>query len=205
MKLYDSRLAPNPRRVRWLMAEKGVEDIEVVPFDIMTGEHRTPDYRQRAGLPHVPALELDDGVVITESLAICRYLEALYPEPNLFGADAREQALIEMWTRRVEIYLANPLMMMVRHTHPALVVLEKPVPGIADYNRETAEAMMRRIDRQLADNAYIAGERFTIADIIALCGVDFARIVKYRPDPALENLGRWIETVRQRPAAKAGM
>ncbi len=98
MKLYHSRRAPNPRRVRWFMAEKGIKDIEVVEVDLFKGEHRTPEYLARAGLPVVPALELDDGTAITESIAICRYLESIYPEPNLLGRDPKEIAVIEMWT-----------------------------------------------------------------------------------------------------------
>ena len=124
MKLYDTPLAPNPRRVRWFMAEKGIENVEVIEVDILTGAHKSPEYRARVGVPHVPALELDDGTTVSESVAICRYLEALYPEPNLFGHDAREQAIIEMWTRRCEFYLANPLMLSVRHSHPALAALD---------------------------------------------------------------------------------
>ena len=109
MKLYDSYRAPNPRRVRWFMAEKGIDDIEVVNLNVFEGEHRKPDYLAKAGLPNVPALEMDDGACITESVAICRYLESVYPEPNMFGRDARETAIIEMWSRRVEMLLACPL------------------------------------------------------------------------------------------------
>ncbi|MNS76182.1 glutaredoxin 2 [compost metagenome] len=100
MKLYTSYRAPNPRRVRWVMAEKGIENVDFVEIDLLSGQHRTADYRAKVGVPHVPALELDDGTCLSESIAICRYLEALHPEPNLFGHDAKEQALIEMWTRR---------------------------------------------------------------------------------------------------------
>ncbi|MGK2256299.1 MAG: glutathione S-transferase, partial [Brevundimonas sp.] len=96
MKLYTSHRAPNPRRVRWVMAEKGIDDVELVDVDILTGEHKKAEYRAKVGVPHVPALELDDGETISESVAIGRYLEALYPEPNLFGRDAREQAVVEM-------------------------------------------------------------------------------------------------------------
>ena len=96
MKLYDSRRAPNPRRVRWAMAEKGIDDIEVIDVDLFAGEHKTGEYLARAGMPNVPALTLESGVTITESIAICRYLEALYPEPNLFGRDAEEAAVIEL-------------------------------------------------------------------------------------------------------------
>ena len=205
MKLYDSHRAPNPRRVRWVMAEKGIEDVELVEIDIMVGEHKTPDYRAKVGVPHVPALELDDGTVLSESLAIGRYLEAIYPEPNLFGHDAREQALIEMWTRRCEFYLANPLMLNVRHSHPALTALEAAqVPQVAEYNRVGAEKFMKTLDRRLADHEFIAEGRFTIADIVAVVGLDFARLVKYRPPEELTNLARWLEACRARPAASAG-
>lgn len=205
MKLYTSNRAPNPRRVRWVMAEKGIEDVELVEVDILTGEHKTPEYRARVGVPHVPALELDDGTTISESVAICRYLEALHPEPNLFGRDAREQAVIEMWTRRCEFYLANPIMLSVRHSHPALAALEAvQLPQLAEYNRAAAEKFMKTLDRRLAEQAFIAADRFTIADIVALVGLDFARLIKYRPPEELTHLARWLEAGRARPAANAG-
>lgn len=205
MKLYTSHRAPNPRRVRWVMAEKGIEDVELVEVDIMVGEHKTPEYRTRVGVPHVPALELDDGTTVSESVAICRYLEALHPEPNLFGRDAREQAVIEMWTRRCEFYLANPIMLSVRHSHPALAALEAAqMPQLADYNRLAAEKFMKTLDRRLADHEFLASDRFTIADIVAVVGLDFARLIKYRPPEELTHLARWLEAGRARPAAKAG-
>lgn len=206
MKLYTSHRAPNPRRVRWVMAEKGIEDVELVEVDILTGEHKTPEYRARVGVPHVPALELDDGTTISESVAICRYLEALYPEPNLFGRDAREQAVIEMWTRRCEFYLANPIMLSVRHSHPALAALEAvQMPQLADYNRVAAEKFMKTLDRRLADHEFLAADRFTIADIVAVVGLDFARLIKYRPPEELTHLARWLAACRARPAATAGV
>ena len=204
MKLYTSHRAPNPRRVRWIMAEKGIQDVEVVEIDIMSGEHRTPDYRAKFGVPHVPALELDDGTRLTESIAIGRFLEALHPEPNLFGRDPKEQAVIEMWMRRCEIYLANPMMLTVRFSHPALAVLETPQPQVAEYNRAGAERFMKTLDRRLADTEFIA-DRFTIADIVAVVGLDFGRLIKYRPPAELENLARWLEACRARPAAQAGV
>jgi glutathione S-transferase len=205
MKLFTSHRAPNPRRVRWAMAEKGLTDVEIIEIDIMTGEHRTPEYRAKVGVSHVPALELDDGETISESVAICRYLEALHPEPNLFGRDPREQAVIEMWTRRCEFYLANPLMLNVRHSHPALAALEATqAPQVAEYNRIGAERFMRTLDRRLADHEFIAADRFTIADIVAAVGLDFARLVKYRPPEEYVHLARWLEASRARPAAKAG-
>lgn len=204
MKLYTSHRAPNPRRVRWIMAEKGIEDVEIVEVDLLAGEHRTPDYRAKFGVPHVPALELEDGTRLTESVAIGRYLEALHPEPNLFGRDAKEQAIIEMWTRRCEIYLANPMMLTVRFSHPALAALETPQPQVAEYNRGGAEKFMKTLDRRLADREFIA-DRFTIADIVAVVGLDFGRLIKYRPPAEFENLSRWMETCHARPAAAAGV
>lgn len=206
MKLYTSHRAPNPRRVRWVMAEKGIEDVEIVEVDILAGEHKTPEYRSRVGVPHLPALTLDDGATLSESIAIGRYLESLYPEPNLFGHDAREQAVVEMWTRRAEFYLANPIMLSVRHSHPALAALEATqLPQVAEYNRAAAERFMKTLDRHLAEREFMALDRFTIADIIAVVGLDFARLVRYRPPEEFVHLGRWLETCRARPAAKAGV
>jgi glutathione S-transferase len=205
MKLYDSRRAPNPRRVRWFMAEKGITDIEVVQVDLFKNEHRDPSYLRKAGLPNVPALEMDDGTVITESLAICRYLESLYPEPNLFGRDPKEVAVIEMWTRRVEMMLATPLMMAVRHSHPALAALETQVPEVAAVNRAGAERALKVFDRRLGESPFIASDRITIADILAFTGLDFARMVQFRAPEALTHFKRWSDGMRARPAADAGV
>jgi glutathione S-transferase len=204
MRLYDSRRAPNPRRVRWVMAEKGIEDIEIVQTDIFKGEHRNPDYLARAGLANVPALEIDDDTTITESIAICRYLESVYPEPNLFGRDPLETAVIEMWMRRAEMLLATPLMMSVRHGHPALAAIETQVAAIADTNTAAATRALKVFDRRLAESTFIAADRVTIADVVAYTGLDFARMVKFAPAPEHTHLARWIEAMRERPAASAG-
>ena len=205
MKLFDSLRAPNPRRVRWCMAEKGIADIEIVPVDIFKGEHRSPAYLAHAGVAHVPALELDDGTTITESVAICRYLESRYPEPNLFGRNARETAFIEMWTRRAEMLLATPLMQAVRHGHPALATLDRQVPELAAHCRAAAERALGLFERRLGESRFIAGERLTIADIVAFTGLDFARLIKFRPAANLLHVARWAEAMRQRPAAAAGV
>ena len=205
MKLYDTPLAPNPRRVRWFMAEKGIDDLEVVTLNLLKGEHKTPGYLGKAGLPNVPALELDDGTTITESLAICRYLESRYPEPNLFGRTPEETAVIEMWTRRAEMLVANPFMLCVRHTHPALAALEQQNPAIAEYNKQAGLRALKVLDRRLAESEWLAGDRLTIADIIGFIGIDFGRMIKLAPPTELANLGRWIQAMRTRPAAKAGM
>jgi glutathione S-transferase len=201
MKLYDTPGAPNPRRVRWFMAEKGIGDVEVVTLNILKGAHKTPEYLDLAGVPQVPALALDDGTVITESLAICRYLESRYPEPNLFGRTPEEAAVIEMWTRRAEMMLANPVMLAVRHTHPALAVLESQVPGVAEYNREQGLANLPLFDRRLGEVEWLAGERFTIADLIAFVGLDFGRMIKLQIPEGLSNLARWMDAMRARPAS----
>ena len=203
--LYDSRRAPNPRRVRWVMAEKGIDDIAVVEVDIFAGAHKTPDYVARAGLPVVPVLDLGDGTAITESVAIGRYLESVYPEPNLFGREAREIAGIEMWMRRAELMLAMPLMMAVRHSHPALGALERQVPEIAARNREGAEKALAFFDRRLGEAEWLAGDRITIADILAFTGLDFSRMVKFQVPEGMANVARWAEAMRARPAAAAGV
>lgn len=205
MKFYDSRRAPNPRRVRWFMAEKGIEDVEIIDIDIFGGQHKTPDYLAKAGLPNVPALEIDEATTITESVAICRYLESVYPEPNLFGRDPLETAVIEMWTRRAEMLLSTPLMMAVRHGHPALAAIETQVPEIAETNRKSAERALKVFDRRLGESEFIAADRVTIADILAVTGIDFARMVRFRPDAELVNVGRWLKAMMERPAAKAGV
>ena len=205
MKLYDTVLAPNPRRVRWLMAEKGIEDIEIETFNLMEGGHKTPGYIAKAGLPQVPMLELDDGTCITESLAICRYLESRYPEPNLFGRTPEETAVIEMWTRRAEMMVATPVMIAVRHTHPAMAALEQQVPVVGEHSLEGGLRALKVLDRQLADHEWLAGDRLTIADIVAFVGIDFGRMIKLQLPEGLTNVARWADAMRARPAAAAGM
>ena len=205
MKLYDSRRAPNPRRVRWFMAEKGIADIEVVTLNLIKGEHKTPDYLAKAGLANVPALELDDGVTITESVAICRYLESRYPEPNLFGRTPEETAIIEMWMRRAEMLVATPLMLGVRHSHPALAALEQQNPAVGDYNKQAGLKALKVLDRRLSESEWLASDRLTIADIVGYVGLDFGRLIKLSAPPELTNVCRWAEAMKSRPAAKAGM
>ena len=205
MKLYDSYRAPNPRRVRWFMAEKGIDDIEVVNLNVFEGEHRKPEYLAKMGMANVPALEMDDGTCITESVAICRYLESLYPEPNMFGRDARETAVIEMWSRRVEMLLATPLMMTVRHSHPALAALEKQVPEVAETNRAAATRALKVFERRLAESDFIAADRVTMADVLAATAIDFSRMAKFSVPEEFANVRRWYEAMMAREAAKAGV
>ena len=205
MKLYDSFRAPNPRRVRWVMAEKNITDIEVVMLDVFKGEHKTPDYIALCGLPNVPALEFDDGTAITESVAICRYLDSAYPEPNMLGVDAYETAVIEMWTRRAEMMLATPLMLAVRHSHPALAALETQLPAVAETNLAGANRTLKFFDRRLETSEFLAADRVTMADVVAATAIDFARMIKFRPPEELVHLNRWYTAMMARPAAKAGV
>jgi glutathione S-transferase len=204
MKLYDSLRAPNPRRVRWFLAEKGNPDIEIINVDVFKGEHRTPEYLAKAGLANVPALEMDDGVTITESVAICRYLESVFPEPNMFGRDPKEAAIFEMWLRRTEMMAAGPLMMAVRHSHPALAALEKQIPEIAESSHLSAGRALKMLDRRLAESEFIAGDRISMADIVAATSIDFARMAKFRIAEELSHAQRWYAAMMERPAAKAG-
>jgi glutathione S-transferase len=203
MKVYDAAIAPNPRRVRWVMAEKGITDIEVVPVSIPEGEHKRPEYLAKAGLPNLPMLEMDDGTTITESIAICRYLESGYPEPNLFGRSPEETAVIEMWTRRAEMLVATPFMLGVRLSHPGFAALERPAPEVAAWNQQNGLAALKVLDRRLGESEWLACDRLTIADIVAFIGIDFARIVRLKPPEELVNVGRWAAAMRERPAAKA--
>ncbi len=205
MKLYDSLRAPNPRRVRWFLAEKGVGDeVEIVNLDILKQEHRDPGFLAKAGLANIPALEIDDETTITESVAICRYLESVFPEPNMFGRDPRETAIIEMWTRRAEMMLATPLMLAVRHSHPALAALEKQIPEIAESNKAGATRALKIFERRLGESEFIAADRVTIADILAACSIDFSRMARFAIPDEAPNVKRWYEAMQARPAAKAG-
>jgi len=201
MKLYMADYAPNPRRVRWILAEKGIADIAIEQVDLMTRQHKTHPRLLASGITEIPLLELDDGTLIAESIAIGRYLESLYPEPNLFGRNPLETAQIEMWCRRAELNLSIPLMHATRMKHPLLAVLEAPNPPVAEFFLDMANDFTAVLDRQLEGRDFIAADRLTIADIVAFCGLDFARIIRHRPDRDFANLGRWAKMMRERPAA----
>lgn len=198
MKLYTADYAPNPRRVRWIMAEKGITDIAIEPVDLMTLQHKDHPRVLATGMAAIPVLELDDGTLLAESVAIGRYLESLYPEPNLFGRDPLETARIEMWFRRIEQHFATPLMHATRQTHPLLAVLEPPNPVVAEYLLDMANHFTAVLDRQLEGRDFVVADRLTIADIVAFCGLDFARIIRHRPDRDFAHLGRWAKAMRER-------
>ena len=203
MKLYVAPYAPNPRRVMMFLAEKGVSDIEIVTLNLQEGEHRTEQFKRKSPLSQIPTLELDDGRTLTESRAICSYVEALHPDPNLMGRDAFERAFVEMWDRRMELLFSMPLMMWVRHGNPVLAAVEREQNAeVAAYNQGQAMRMANWLDRELATREWIAGDRFTIADITACCGVDFAKMNRWRPGDDLPNLKRWRTAFASRASGK---
>jgi len=206
MKLFSAHRAPNPRRVLMFIAEKGISGIETVNVDLNAGAHRSPDFLAKSPLAKVPALELDDGRVLTETRAICTYLEGLYPEPNLMGADATERAFIEMADRRVEMTLLLQIANAIRHSHPGLAALEQP--QFADFGRSQGEKMVATaavFDQLLQQHEWMAGQRFSIADITAFCALEFARgLIKFMPaEHGLLALQSWREKVNTRPSARA--
>ena len=206
MKLYVSPRAPSPRRVTMFIAEKGIGDIETVTVEIGRNQHRSVEYLAKSPLAKVPVLELDDGRVLGETRAICTYLEGLHPQPNLMGADFDERAFIEMADRRVELYLLGSIANWIRHTHPGLAPLEQP--QFADFGRSQGEKLRgiaRWLDAELAAHAFVAGPRFTIADITAFCAVEFARgLMKFRPgDEGMPHLQAWRDRVAERASARS--
>ena len=203
MKLYNSNLAPNPRRVRIFLAEKGVS-IERVEVDLGKLEHKTPQFSRLNPFQTIPILELDDGTRIAESIAICRYIEALWPDPNLFGVTPIEQAMIEMWQRQLELRLLLPIAQVLRHSHPRMSEMETPqVPEWAASNRPRALHAMAIVDEALRERAFIAGERFTVADITGLVALDFAKPARIAIPPELVHLNRWHAALKARPSAAA--
>lgn len=210
MILYDFEKAPNARRVRWFLAEKGIE-VETRPIDLPGGENIGPKYLAMNPRGLIPTLVLDDGTVLDESVSICRYFEELHPEPNLMGQDAKEKALIDCWQRRVEFDGLASVALAYRNSAPHFA--NRAVPGCPEPT-EQLPAMVERglmltrrffdqLDKRLGETEYVAGDRFTIADITALTTLTFARWIKEKPGEQHANIARWFETVSARPASRA--
>jgi glutathione S-transferase len=203
MKLYDGGRAPNPRRVKVFLAEKGIT-VPTEPVDLGKLAHKSAAYTAINPLQRVPALELDDGTVLCESIAICRYFEQLQPEPTLFGTGAKEMAVVEMWERRLEFHLLGPISHVFRNSHPAMKDMEVPqVPAWAEANKPRVMDFLALLDRELSARRYIAGERYSVADITGMIAVDFLKPAKLAVPEDLNNLKRWHEDVSSRPSAKA--
>lgn len=193
MKLYHSPMAPNPDRVVFFLRAKGrLDAVDLQEVSIMQQEHKTADYRDVSPFAQVPALVLDDGTKLTESRAICTYIEGIFPEPNLMGADPKEKALIEMWDRRIELMFFMQFAAWFRNAHPMMAPLEVPQSAeSAAKGEKAARKMAERIDAHLAANAFVAADRFSIADITLYITCGFCRVMKWAPHKELPNLGRW--------------
>jgi glutathione S-transferase len=203
MKIYEDARAPNPRRLRIFVAEKGLK-IPTEQVDIFARKNRTPEMLAKNPAGGLPFVELDDGSHLAESVAICRYLEGLHPEPNLMGKDNREQAFIEMWNRRMELNLFAPVARAFQHTSEIFKPILKQFPEYGETQREITRLQLQWLDAQIGNKPFIAGNRFTIADITALVAVDFgAQLAGVPMDPSLKNLARWHQSVSSRPSAKA--
>ena len=203
MKLYATKTAPNPRRTRIFLAEKGIT-VPTEQVDMTTFQHRTPEYTALNPFQRMPALVLDDGTVITESMSICRYFEVLQPQPAMFGEGAKEIALVEMWNRRCEINFFANVAAVFRHLHPAMKEYEIPqVPAYAEAMRPKAIWFLELIDKELATREFIAGDKYSVADITTLCAVDFMKPARLVMPDNLANVKRWHAAVSTRPSSKA--
>jgi glutathione S-transferase len=203
MLLYDAGRAPNPRRVRIFLKEKGIE-VPTRQVDLGALEHKAAPYTAVNPFQRVPALVLDDGTVITESIAICRYFEALHPEPPLFGRSPLEIATIEMWNRRLEMHLLFGVAQVFRHLHPGLKTLEVPqVAAWGEANKPRVAETLQLVDAALNNSRYIAGDRFTVADITGLMALDLMKPAKLAVADDLVNVRRWHADISGRPSAAA--
>ncbi len=203
MILYDADMpAPNPRRVRIFLAEKGIE-IDKKSVSIIQGEHKAPGYLAKNSLGQVPILELDDGTILCESTAICRYLEALHPEPSLFGAAPLQSAMIDMWNRRIELRLFSTIGMYWVHAHPFTAKVVKQYTDFGKSNFKNAQNIMRWLDSEIGGREFIAGDTYSIADISALCSIDFAGFIGIPVPEECANVLAWHKRVSDRPSAPA--
>ncbi|PIE43521.1 MAG: glutathione S-transferase [Gammaproteobacteria bacterium] len=202
MKIYEMKIAPNPRRVRIFLAEKGV-DVEYVELDLQKGDNLTPKFRQMNLMTKVPVLELDNGACISETVAICRYFEEIHPEAPLMGTTAIEKAQIEMWQRWLEFYFLLPTGMCFQHSSGYFKDRMTPIKEWADECKKNARMFFDTLNTHLADKTFIVTEQFSIADITALCTIDFNKVNNLRIEPEHEHLSRWYQRISSRPSAKA--
>jgi glutathione S-transferase len=203
MKIYDSPLASNPRRVRIFLAEKNVQMV-YVHVDKMKGEHRTAEFMEKNPLGALPVLEFDDGTYLTESVAICRYFEGVYPDPPLMGVDPRDIAFVEMWNRRTELEIFHPIANFVQHSHPMFKDQIKQIPEFAEMQRDHGLKRIEWLDSILAQRPFVAGDRYTIADITAQVALDGAlNFAGLKLPDGVRHVKRWHEAVSSRPSAKA--
>jgi glutathione S-transferase len=204
MLLYQDARAPNPRRVRMFLAEKGLsEQVELIEVSINDGAHQQPAYLEKNPLALVPVLELADGRLLRESMAICRYLEELHPEPALLGTDTWSRAQVEQWNRHAELELLFPVAQVFRNSHPFWLGRIRQAPEFAEIMREHLGKRFEWLDRELASRPWIAGDTFSVADITAVCALDFGKVSQIRIGDETPHLARWYAAVKARPSARA--
>jgi glutathione S-transferase len=203
MRLYDGGKAPNPRRVRVFLAEKGIE-VSLVPVDMGALAHKSEEVTALNPLQRLPVLELDDGTILTETVAICRYFEELHPEPALFGTGALGKAMVEMWQRRMEFHLMMPVAHAFRHIHPAMKEWEVPqLPEWGEANKPKAVEFLRLLDEHFAENEFAAGDAYSIADITGMISIDFMKPARIELPEELTHVRRWYQAMKARPSAGA--
>jgi len=203
MKIYETKTAPNPRRVRMFMEEKGILDkAEFVQIDLLKGENLTPEYAARNPMKKVPVMELDDGTCIAETMAICRYFEESYPERPLLGTSPLQKAHIEQWIRWIEFYFFVPTGMCFQHSTGYFKDRMNPIKEWGEECRATIEKFFHFLDKELADRDYICGDEFTAADINAFTTIDFNKVNSIRIKPEQANLQAWYERIKARPSAR---
>ncbi|MBP6876993.1 MAG: glutathione S-transferase family protein [Phenylobacterium sp.] len=203
MKLYGAPMpAPNPRRVRIFLAEKGV-DLPETPVDMRKREHKSAEFRAKNSMGQLPALELDDGTCISETVAICRYFEETHPGPPMFGRTAVEKALVDQWIRRVEFAVMMPVGNFWRHAHPFTAALLTQFKDFGESNKETYRGAQKYVDRELEGREFLVGDSYTMADICLLSTVDFAEWIGLPVEDEFANLKAWRERVKARPSADA--
>lgn len=203
MILYGAPMpAPNPRRVRIFLAEKGIE-LPETPVNLMTREHKSPEYRAKNSMGQIPTLELDDGTCISETVAICRYFEELHPNPPMFGTTAVERALVDQWIRRVEFAVMMPVGQFWRHAHPRTAALLTQYKDFGESNKATYQGAQKYMDRELAGRDFLVGDTLTMADICLLSTVDFAEWIGLPVEDEFESLVAWRTRMKARPSANA--
>lgn len=202
MLLYDTKTAPTPRRVRIFLAEKGI-GVPTKQIDLQKGENLSAEMRAKNPMGKIPVLELDDGTCISESDAICTYFEAVHPEPPLLGSTPVEKGVIQQWARQVEFGLFMQVGLCFQHSTGYFKDRMTPVPEFGTQAGLNASKFLKLLNRRLGESEFIAGDGFSIADITALCSIDFARVVNIRIAEEYTDLQRWYDAVSTRPSASA--
>jgi glutathione S-transferase len=203
MKLYDNNQAPNPRRVRMVLAEKGINDIEMMQIDLSAGGNLTPEFCVKNPFAKVPVLELDNGFCLAETGAICRYLDELYEGTCLYGKTLEERARIDMWDHRMALGLVISVAMGFQHLSGFFKDRMTPIEAWGKESVSNALKVLPILEKQLADNTWVAGSEFSIADITAICAIDFARVIKIRIGDEYPSIQRWYAAMQERPSYKA--